>query len=44
MRLIAFIIGAIFEFAITVGIIYFAVRLALKKHDSEKEKSLKDDK
>ena len=32
------------EAAITFGIIYFVVRVALKKHDSEKEKALKDDK
>jgi len=37
------ITGFLFEAAITFGIIYFAVRVALKKHDSEKEKALKDE-
>lgn len=43
MGLLASILGFLFDAAITFGIIYFAVRLALKKHDSEKEKALKDE-
>ncbi|MEE0516261.1 MAG: hypothetical protein UC708_00130 [Anaerovoracaceae bacterium] len=44
MGLLASILGFLLEAAITFGIIYFVVRVALKKHDSEKEKALKDDK